>query len=91
VPIIGASGANYRGFRANNRGYVLTQPHLPYVLAVVHTLQQGLTLVHFSAHMKQLLRDMLGRCRVSVIKMSQVELRSGRVDAPDTYPTFDLT
>jgi hypothetical protein len=46
---------------------------------------QGLPLVHFSAHPEPYLWDSLGDWRVSGIKMTQVELSSGRVYAPGTW------
>ena len=70
----------------------------------MHTLNQGLTLVHFSAQLKPLLWDrgsMQGLFRgclagvrghvgclgcAFVSEMAQVELRSGRVQAPALNP-----
>ena len=47
------------------------------------TSNQGLiTPIHNLAHRKPFSWDMLGGCRVSVTKTAQVELRSGRVEAP---------
>ena len=42
--------------------------------------RQGLTLVHFSAQREQFLRDVSGD---TVTQTAQIELKSGRVEAPD--------
>jgi len=69
-------GAFKMGFDTVN----LHRPTQPAGSCSVSTIMQGLTLVHFSAHLMQSLRDTLGGVCISVTKKAaQVELQSGRV------------
>ena len=54
------------------------------------TSRQGLTLVHFSAHLKQFPWNTLGGCRAPRDKKAQVELRSGLVTRGLHSITFGL-
>ena len=51
---------------------------------------EGLTLVHFSAQRQHLLWEMLGGFSVLEAKMSEVDVRSGRVDAPAVISAYHV-